>query len=474
MTASRTAAGNGAAGAVYTYGWDTVFAIPVPEVNKAIVDHKSSPPSFSVAQQGFTLAGKFGDWQICQGGDGKSVRMSLPLSQVVLTFTSTGKRFTFDSGTAVVEIQLHYVPHTGASPGAAAGSNPLALKANPASSDPEQPVFNVITLSLSPQPGTITQAVISSGLAAWGAANLADFAHVFAVVDINTMIDKGGWSFVAPNYTSYAYIDGDSLADSIFGVLTMTGDRGPGQNVEQLSPGAIPAGSVGGFLVSNQRALLDLVRPAIMQAYPGLTVDNFQLNAQNELYLLDGVTVGLQPVEKNSNTYYPELTSLTVQSLDTLFTLVSYTTTEVASGITAWCQTTHQYTIQLGSSNNGQTLGFTTVGDPVVNHGITQSPGSQLTQLIIEIAAGVALVLVTVLTDGAAAIAGGMVIGLLLGADQIVPSLIKQLNTDDSPAIDLLTVNAVAPIVWTNSGVFQLDYGSMNNAMQLGGDPKFI
>lgn len=459
--------------AVDTYGWDTAFAIPVPKVNQAIVDHKSSPASFQFADQGVRLSGTFGDWQICQGGDGKSVRMKLPLTTLTLVYHSSGKTLDF-SGHAVVEIQLHFIPHDSLADGSPASGNPMALKAKTTTTNPDEPVFNVITLALTPAPGDVTMAVITDLLASWGSANLEEFAHVFSVVDLNRMVDKGEWAFVTPNYTSYAYIDGSSLEDSVFGVLTMTGDRGPGTNVEQVSAAAIPSGNVAGFLVSNQRVLLDLVRPAIMQAYPGLTVDNFELNQQDELYLLPGITVSLPSVSSHGGSYYPKLESLTIQSLGQYFTLISYTTTEIVSGITAWCQTTHQYTIQLGTSNNGQTLSFTTIGDPVVNHGISQSPGSQLTQLIIEIVAIVGLALITVLTDGAAAIAGGLVAGLLLGADQIVPSVIKLLNTDDSPSIDLLLVNSVSPITWTDSHDFTLESGSMNQSLQLGGNPNFV
>ncbi len=463
--------------AVDTYGWDTAFGIPVPDVNKAIIDRKSSPSAFSFVDQDFDLSADFGDWQICQGGDGKAVRMLLPMTNVVLTYTTTGKTQQFASGSVVVEIQLHYLPHGTLADGGAPSGSPMALKVKTVSTDPNAPIFNVIELQLDGNPGDFAKAMVSQGIADWGTANLEVFAHVFAVVDLNILVDQGQWGFVAPNYTSYAYIDGADLATSVFGVLTMTGDRQPSATIfEQISPATIPSGSVAGFLISNERALLDLVRPAIMLAYPGLTVDNFQLNEQNELYLLPGITIDLPPVQHNGSTYYPQLNSLTIQSLGQEFTLNSYTTTEVAAGITAWCQTTHQYTIELATSNNGQTLSFTSLGDPSITQGISQSAGSHLTQIIIDIIAVVALVVLAVVTDGAALIAGGLVVGLLLGADQIVPAAIKALNTDDSPAIDLLLVNSVAPITWPGSSekVFKLNYGSMNSSMQLGGDPLFV
>src|SRR5215207_1926028 len=148
--------------AVYTYGWDTAFAIPVHDVNKAIVDHKSSPAGFTTAESTYSVKGSFGNWQITRGGDGKNLRMLLPLANVTLTYASTGKSFHFDSGAAVVEVELHYIPHTG--PGAATDGDPRALVVKTASNDVDAPVFSVIEMTLSPTPGTVTGALIQQAL----------------------------------------------------------------------------------------------------------------------------------------------------------------------------------------------------------------------------------------------------------------------------------------------------------------------
>jgi hypothetical protein len=457
--------------AVYTYGWDTAFAIPVPKVNQAIIDEKSSPPSFSVTEATYTVTGTFGDWQICQGGDGKAVRLAWPLSDVVVTYTSNGNTFTFD-GQVVVEVELHYIPHTG---GATGSGSPRALVVNPTAPSPSVPPLSIIDLQLTPTPGTISSAVVSQALLSWGTDHLADFEHVFVVVDLNLMVDQGQWGFVTPNYTDYAYLDKDTLDDSIFSVLCMTGNRTGDQLPEQVSEAAIPSNSVAGFVISQARMLSDLVRPSIMLAYPGLTDANFLLSTdQTELYLSDHTSVSLAPVQQDGSTYYPVLTNLTVQSNGNLLILNSFTSTDVAPGITATCQSTHWYTITLGTSSNGQTLSFTESQAPSIVHNIDQQPGSILTEIIIGIVAAIALVILAVLTDGAALIVGGLVIGLIMGATAITPPLIEKLNQNDSPSIDLLLVNAVDPITWTASSTFTLDYASLNASLQLGGDPLFV
>ncbi|MDB6183166.1 TULIP family P47-like protein [Paracoccus fistulariae] len=463
--------------AVYTHGWDTVFAIPVPDVNKAIVDKKSSPPSFSFTDPSntFKLDGTFGDWQMTEGGDGKEVRMYLPLTAISLTFLATGKKTDY-SGNCVIGIELHYIPHTDPQASAAKGANPMALKVKPTSDDPTQSVAFVVDMPLTPTPGTIAEAMLKQGMQEWASANLAEFGHVFAVVDLNTMIDQGQWGFVAPNYTSYAYLtDGSALANDLFGVLTMTGKRSGSTLNEQLPENAIPSGSKAGFLVSQTRTLYDLIRPSIMQAYPGLTGQNFLMDAAGDtLYLTENTSVDLKTVHHNGTPYYPKLTQLKVKSVGSVLTLTSTTETEVAAGIVASCVSTHWYTVDLGKSNKGQTLKFTEYQKPSIVHSIHQSEGSHVTQIIIMIVASIALLILTILTEGAALIVGGLVIGLLLGTNQIVPALIEKVNKDDSPDIGLLLANAVAPITWSASGVFDLTYGHMNNALQLGGNPKFI
>jgi hypothetical protein len=473
--------------AVSTHGWDTAFTIPVGDVNKAIVHRKSSPPHFSYKEAKVELSGDFGDWQIVQGGDGKNIRMSLPISNVRLTYASTGKTVSFKSGTVVAEIELEFLPHTSATAdadadaeqdgGGGGGGKPMALKPKLTSSGPTSPVFNVVEIhDLDPKPSLIDKAVLQGAMGAWGNANLADFNHVFSVVNLNRLVDKGKWAFVNPSYSSYAYLSlGDKVDDGLFSVLCMTGGRSGDKLDQQVAYNAIPKGSIAGFLISQQRTLQDLVRPAIMQAYKGLSDSNFKMNAAlDTLYLTHGTKVDLGQRQVKGRCVDPKLTDLSVKSNGSLFTLTSITETEVVSGITAHTTATHWYTLELGTSHKGQTLKFKSYQHPVIEHSISQSEGSHITQFIISLVLTLVGILLTILTDGAAAIVAGLAIGLLMGADQILPPMIEKANKDDSPALDLLQINAVDPITWPASKQFKLDYAQLNMSLQLGGDPKFI
>ncbi|PZF72469.1 TULIP family P47-like protein [Taibaiella soli] len=459
---------------VFTFGWDTSFGIPVPDANKAIADKKSSPKNFNYSDDSFTLSANFGDWQICNGGSGKNVRFSIPLLQIVLKYASNGKIVKCDSGTAIMEVNMHYVPHTEAAL-TDVPSKPHALVIKTTATSEEQPAAVLVSLQLSSDVGTVSEAIIEEGLRNWLNKNLDTFNHIFSVVDLDRMIDKGKWAFVTPNYTSYAFLDGKDLNSSILGVLTMTGDRKGDDLANQISNDIIPHSSKAGFVISQKRTLYDLVRPAIQQVYPGLTEDNFLINdAGTKLYLKDGITINLKEVKHNGSTYHPVLKQLSVEATGQILTLQSYTETEIVAGIVAACNTTNWYHIELGNSKNGQTLNFKEAQTSDVQHTIHQSEGSIITELIIAIIAAIALLILTIATDGAVLIAGGFIAGLIMGADMIVPEVIQAINTDDSPSIDLMLINAVNPIRWTDSKDFKLDYASLNVSMQLGGNPLFI
>jgi hypothetical protein len=458
--------------AVYTYGWDTAFGIPIPQVNKAIVDKKSSPSRFSYVEESFEVTADFGDWQITQGGDGKNVRFQIPLKDITLKYIKSGQQIQCPDGTAVIGVNLHYVPHVAAEGDYRGKPHALVVKYKPDSST--QPVFILISLNLGGDVGDISKALIMEGLNNWGNEHLNEFCHIFNVVDLNRMIDKDQWGFVTPNYISYAYLDGATPDTSILGVLCMTGER-TGENLaEQISENIIPKDSIAGFAVSQERTLKDLVCPAIRYAYKGLNDDNFVLNREgNELYLKEGVSIDLGPHEYKGSTYYPKLKQLKLESNGKLFTLTSYTETEVSPGITAICQATNWYTIDLGKSKKGQTLVFKEAQPGVVVHDIHHATGTTVTEIIVSIVAAIALIILTIVTDGAALIVGGLVICLIMGAVTLVPDIIDAVNTDASPAIDLLMVNAVDPIKWTGSSDFNLNYACQNVSMQLGGTPLF-
>lgn len=466
-----------------TFGWDTVFAIPIPDVNSAIVAHKSSPSGFAYqdAANQVTCQGTFGDWQICQGGDGSNIRLTMPVSALSGSYAFSGAATPFSypgTMTLIVQIKLKFIPHTpdGAPSDPTAGT-PFHLVVRGESEDPStDPVASVVATEWpggDPSPG-MAKYVIEYALGNWFNENLGVFAHVFAVANLNRYIDKGQWAFCNPSYVSYAYIDRDTLADSVLGVLCMTGGRTTSTNIQELTPYAIPSGSRAGFLVSRQRFLADLVLPVLPLKWPQASTSQFQISSDGSaLSLIKGQSIRLPDVSAHGGTYTPKLKGFTLAVQDSTVRFDTYTEVDLGLGVTGWCRTTHWYTVTLAKGSNGQTLQYTEVQPATMAQGTTQSEGTQVFEWMLLVVGIVATVVLGVLTEGAAFAVGGLILGLLLGAAASAPEIEDLIDKNVAPSIDLLSFNATNPITWSGSSAFQLDFAGLNGSLQLGGNPGF-
>ncbi|HYG59003.1 MAG TPA: TULIP family P47-like protein [Symbiobacteriaceae bacterium] len=476
-----------------TLNWDTVFAIPIPQVNAAIIAHKSSPTGFAyVDAKQDSVKGDFGDWQIVQGGDGGLIWLSVPVKNV--TGSLEFGDFAWASGELIIEVRLQFIPHTDdAAPASSAGAKPYALKVKASGGTPQDPVVSLKNAIFTAAPtgdaidtfGTaVVEAVIPALIIDWLNENLADFAHVFAVVNLNEYIDKdAAWAWTKPSYTDYAYTDGATAETSILGVLCMTGGRtGTVQQIQAIDPYAIPSGSIAGYLVSDERLLGDLMLPTLPLKWPNSSRADYEVvvggdtstgKYQHVLQLKAGRSIQLPPVEHDGSTYTPYMKELKIAVEDNLVIFESYTETDVGMGVTAYCRTTHWYTIELGTSNNGQTLIYKEAQSPVVDQGTHASETTEIEKWMIIVAGVLATAVLAVVTDGAGLAVGGVIIGLLTGLAADAPDVIAAVNTDTSPNLDLLTFNTTDPIRWANSGVFNLNYAGLNGPLQLGGTPHF-
>ena len=59
-----------------TLNWDTVFAVPITSVNKAIIDMKSSPSSFSYSSEKSSISGNYRVKIMPNTQNGQKIRLS--------------------------------------------------------------------------------------------------------------------------------------------------------------------------------------------------------------------------------------------------------------------------------------------------------------------------------------------------------------------------------------------------------------
>lgn len=460
--------------AAYTYNWDTVFSSKVPDVNKAIAELHSSPTNFSDhysddSGTSFDGSATFEDWQICQGGDGKLLHMDVPFTESSIQFDG-GDPIAMGKGKFVIEIRLHYLPHTDDK--ATPNTRTMKLVAKTTSTDPSDPVVSIVNASFETDSGIVAESCLQTVFAQWINNNLDQFTHIFAVVDISDTISADEqWAFVHPSYTSYACLTLDNLEDCIFAVLTMSGGRTGENNVEQVSWTAITEGHRAAYLVSQERFLTDLIRPAMAFCYDGLSEDMMELTSDKQsLKLKDGLKVQLESVENDGETYDPVMDYLMITANNQELVISSRTMTDISPGITSECQATHFYNIELVTQGDGkQTLGFKESQEAVINHITHKSEGVIIGQIIAAIITAVGIAVATVLTDGAMCVVAAGCVGLVGGVAIESPDIIAICGTDDAPPIDALIINATDPIRWPTYSGFTLDWAGLNVSLQLEG-----
>jgi len=120
------------------------------------------------------------------------------------------------------------------------------------SASQEQPAVVIITIKNNKTEG-IAAAVLQELLSEWFNSNISNFNYVFSILDLSPKLsDKDNYAWIKPTGTSYAVTDNGTLANSVFGVLTMTQNHDAPASHE-ISPNAIPEGgdSNAGFLISG-------------------------------------------------------------------------------------------------------------------------------------------------------------------------------------------------------------------------------
>ncbi len=473
LTAKLAVAVAGAS--AFTYGWDTAFAIRIPDANAAIVKAGASPKTFTqvAPDNSCSTTGTFGPWQICRGGDGVLIHMAIPLTGGTMSYQ--GQTYALTGGVVTIELALRQIPPQPAPGTAPATAHDLVVQTQAASVT--QPAVSVAGLSLPVDPGFICKALMSGLLATWFNANLDAFTHVFNTVTINKIVDKAQFQWLAPTHTSYAYANGATDDDSIFGVLCMTQNRPDGGIASQLSPNAIPPGARSGFLIARERFLEEMVLPALPTAFAGSSASDFAMSG-DKTAVISVANVNTKSVTCAGISYQPVVTSLSISVEGEEIVVSSVTRTDIALGTYSEVTVTSYQRLKAATKPDGsQTLVYEQTRPPIQDHCTKSTADGEALKIILEVAAAVIAVVLTVLTDGAFLVVALIILSLLVGLLEALPALIANAVgnqvSDASPSLALLVSNSTDPIRWPGGSDFTLTSAAMNDSMQLGGNPGF-
>lgn len=471
-----------------TYGWDTVFAIPVKYVNEAIAFHKSSPKGFSLTTaDGASITGSFGHWQVAHGGNGGLMWFTVPC--LGIKYHHSLGNATWKDVDLTIQIRLRYIDAPG-TPAPAAKVATRHLVVDHDNSNPMLPPVSQVNTKSNSQPiGPLAtllgvdnvEPVICGEIVEWLKENLSEFAHVFAIVDLNLdLAQTQQWAWAKPTDTGYAYENGTSLDDSLFGVLCMTGGRKAGiQQAFQVDKFAIPPACPGGYLIAQQRFLEDLVLPSIPAKYTNSSMDDYEIVAggntgtgkyTRNLRLKTDKSIKLTDIEHEGTTYTPYLTSYEIAMEGTTMTFSARTETDCGWNTTAWCTSVHKFEISLDQKT--QQLGYREVGTASVQNG-SESESTWIEKALSIFAAVVLTVILGLLTDGAGFFIGAVVIGLVCGVGGDTQEIVNAVNQDTSPDVNALAANIAGPIRWPLASKFELVTASLMGPLRLGGIPHF-
>ena len=467
-----------------TYGWDTVFAIRVDDVNASIVRAKSSPRAFSgsgtdsLSGTDFSLNGTFADWQITLGGSGVLIYMSTPVT--TMNVKSASAEFQFSDGEFVIEVRLDYLPHPATPLDSTGTFHNLVIKQKTAEN---KDVVSVVSSRFRETNYDEFKTDIETAMREWFDKNLTDFDHVFATVNLNRVADKGQFEWILPTTTSYAYIDGETVDDSILGILCMTQGRTSDGLFEEVSPNAIPSGSRAGFLISPERFLKELVLPTMPSVFPGSHPDAFDIGPDNRsIVLKNNQPLQLDiDIENETQKYSTLLQRVEISTRPGQITMDVQSIVEPSWEVYSHEHNVNSYditlhTIQTGENAGQQTLFYVTPPPPytpVLEHFTTVGEGAQIVAGLEKMIVAIVTVIIGIVTDGAGFVAAALILGVLAGVAGEIPNMIASANTDDAPPIGMLRFNCIDPIRWADQADFTLDQAAMNVSLQLGGTPHF-
>ncbi|WP_299740995.1 TULIP family P47-like protein [uncultured Roseobacter sp.] len=459
-----------------TFGWDTAFAIRFPDANAAIIRQHSSPASFQMTapDNSCSASGSFGDWQLT-GGDGVDLHMSIPVTAGTLVYN--GKKYDIAGVTAIVEVQLNYLPPPPLkrqSPSPPPSTHDLKIKQK--ARGPVK-VVSVLSITAPAGLGFMQKSMAGGLLGLWLNANLDEFDHTFNAVTLNRIIDNASFKWLAPTTTGYACVKGCTSQDSILAVLCMTEGRGTATLTGQITPNAIPNGSHAGFLIAQERFLEKMVLPSLPGVFKGSRRTDFKMS-DDKLSIINTARIKTKTVSNAGTTYQPEITTLNISVVGDEIVVHTETETDIGLGSVSEVTVTSFQNLILADKPDGtQTLSYKQSRGPIKDNSTKTNASGEAQKIIIEIAAAILVAILTAITDGAFLIVGLIILALLMGLLKAIPKQISDIVgkkiSNNSPSMALLISNSTDPIVWQGSKAFRLTEAGLAGSVRLGGNLGF-
>lgn len=456
-----------------TYGWDTVSAVRLTDVNQAIENTPDSFPSewrvdiqadpFANAK---TATGTFGVWRLVLGGSQLMVAMHVPFAAQVTTTTHSGTTTTTTVSGGLAHVQVH-LDLLAASD--ARDRMELRVRTRPTHDDQPPVQVTSVTYTTPDKPSLSLDNALVALLNAWCAANLDQFRYVFATVSLGEN-GSGDLGWLRPTSTDYVYREGRdeqgnySLYDSYMALLCMTEGRPAGNAEPQLANYAVLPDERAGLNISADRLMNKMVIPGLCRSFhtqPRAFQQQSDGSITSDSLKLDSITeLGM--------TFDPRATYFRVGLEGGLLVMDMDVSIHVAPGTEATVSVGYSLAPRLAVKDGRQYIVFE--GTERYRHtGMDVAWWAVVAEAILSLILGV-------MTVGAARVVETVVEAMALAALALLtqaalraPDILAQQIPDELPSIDNLLQNTTSAIQWTNSKKFVVDKVTFDGGLRLGG-----
>ena len=267
---------------VTTFGWDTAYLARYSTVNHAIKKQKSYPQSFDFSDpSGIRIQGKWSAWLLSPGGSGKEVQMTCTIEEGDAILQGSQ---SLQDTSVIIQVNLKKVA-------AAAFQSVDTIQAG--SGDPTALVIRdqetsgrkaVTVIDVQTQLTGILGAAIESVFVNYFNANISEFKHVFAVMNINAVADKKGFQWLKPTAFDYAVSSPEdpTLENSVFGLIAMVQNR----PIDPLLQPMVdftplihqPEGANSAFVISEEMVVKNMLLRGAITTIQGSKASDFKIS----------------------------------------------------------------------------------------------------------------------------------------------------------------------------------------------------
>jgi hypothetical protein len=418
-----------------TNGWDTVSMCSVSALNEKIKAEKTYPATIMQERGDISLDGVFNAWKIVLGGDGKNIKLELPLK------SGTYKGLDFDSGETFdlkgvsikIYIKLNYLPES-EEKDIPDGDYNLFVKTNDVSES--DPIATVISLDdPSGKMDDINKSILRGLFETWlnMPENLAKFDTLFATALINNFGEQSeDFKWLRSTAISYAYTDQNTAESSIFGVLCMTNGRSKKGLPNQLPAYRLEKDDNAKFIINREIFVKYQLLPSLPFIFDDSPDATYELDRAGTTIV--GKNIKLESVRVGLIDYHPVADSFEISFEDEYIRTTLQTHTNISPGIVGKTVMITKQTLVLGENDAGeQIMTYEMVGEPIIQNstdiatwvivteaivsligavvtGVAAKIASKIFALIVGIIAAVVVAVIGIVIHGiiAKAIAGGI------------------------------------------------------------------